>query len=257
MRDFGVEHDGRDAGQVIDARLRHGCARVGAQDQGGVDVSANEQVDRREFARVEARVAAAEIDAERDSRWSSASPCRPGDIAVSAHGHGDELCEGIHLGGERQDGGGVHVLAAGHRQAHAEEDHAEAAALHPVGQVLQLLEREARLGDKLRVHGLALDEGRSVVRTSKSLPGRICRKMSTRLSLGVSRISTSTIVRPLRPLGTNFPFCVSVYLVKCRGWHSAGIAAPVDDEVGPVLDFAERAGHLATQLGGDFRGTVS
>ncbi len=35
------------------------------------------------------------------------------------------------------------------------------------------------------------------------------------------------------------------------------VAAPVDDEVGPVLDFAQRAGHLATQLGGDLGWTVS
>jgi len=45
---------------------------------------------------------------------------------------------------------------------------------------------------------------------------------SAAFALGVSRMSTSTIVRPLRPFGTNFPFCVSVYFVKCRGWHSAG-----------------------------------
>ena len=36
-------------------------------------------------------------------------------------------------------------------------------------------------------------------------------------------MSTRTIVRPLRPLGTNLPFCVRVYLVKCLGWHSAGL----------------------------------
>ena len=47
--------------------------------------------------------------------------------------------------------------------------------------------------------------------------------MSAALALGVSRMSTRTIVRPLRPLGTNLPFWVSVYLVKCRGWHSAGL----------------------------------
>ena len=35
------------------------------------------------------------------------------------------------------------------------------------------------------------------------------------------------------------------------------VAAPVDDEVGPVLDFAQRAGHLTAQLGGDLGGAVS
>ena len=47
--------------------------------------------------------------------------------------------------------------------------------------------------------------------------------MSAALTLGVSRMSTRTIVRPLRPFGTNFPFGISAYFVKCRGWHSAGL----------------------------------
>src|SRR5205823_10329586 len=35
------------------------------------------------------------------------------------------------------------------------------------------------------------------------------------------------------------------------------VAAPVDDEVGPVLDFAERTRDFTTQLGGDLCWTVS
>ena len=68
-----------------------------------------------------------------------------------------------------------------------------------------------------------LTRARRVVRTSKSLPGRIWRKRSAAFALGVSRMSTRTMVRPLRPSGTNLPFWVRVYLVKCRGWHSAGL----------------------------------
>ena len=72
VRHLRVEHDRRNAGQVVDGRLRHRRAGIGAQDQRGVDVAANQQVDRRELARVEARIAAAQVDAERDSRSSSA-----------------------------------------------------------------------------------------------------------------------------------------------------------------------------------------
>jgi hypothetical protein len=36
-----------------------------------------------------------------------------------------------------------------------------------------------------------------------------------------------------------------------------GVAAPVDDEIGSVLDLAQRAGNLAAQLGGYLGGTVS
>ena len=63
---------------------------------------------------------------------------------------------------------------------------------------------------------------RRIVISSKSLPGRTCRKMSAALALFVSRISTSTIVRSLRPRGRNLLFCMMVYFVKWRGWHSAG-----------------------------------
>ena len=40
-------------------RLRHRRARVGAEDQRRVVVAADQQVDRRELARIEARIAAA------------------------------------------------------------------------------------------------------------------------------------------------------------------------------------------------------
>ena len=35
------------------------------------------------------------------------------------------------------------------------------------------------------------------------------------------------------------------------------VAAPINDEVGPIPDLAERARDLAPQLGGDFRWAVS
>ena len=74
-----------------------------------------------------------------------------------------------------------------------------------------------------RFTGRPLTSAIRVVTSSKSLPGWIWRKRSAARALGVSRMSTRTIVRPLRPCGTNLPFWVSVYLVKCRGWHSAGL----------------------------------
>ncbi len=36
-----------------------------------------------------------------------------------------------------------------------------------------------------------------------------------------------------------------------------GVASPVDDKIGSILHFAERARDLTTQLGGDFGGAVS
>jgi len=43
------------------------------------------------------------------------------------------------------------------------------------------------------------------------------------------------MVRPLRPLGTNLPFWVRVYLVKCAGGIPPD-CRPIDDEVRSVLD---------------------
>ena len=55
-----VEHDRRNPRQVLDRRLRHRRARVGAEDERRVAVAADQQVDGRELARVEARIAAVE-----------------------------------------------------------------------------------------------------------------------------------------------------------------------------------------------------
>src|SRR5262249_27942466 len=96
---------------------------------------------------------------------------------------------------------------------------------------------------------------RRTVISSKSLPGRIWRKRSAALALGVSRISTRTIVRSLRPRGVNLPFWEGV-LREMSGMAFRRVAAPVDHEVGAVLDFTNRAGPLPAQLGGDFRWPV-
>ena len=69
---LGSSDDGRDAGQVVDGGLRHGRPGIGAENQGGVVVAAQQQVHGRVFARVEARVTAAQVDAERVAGASSA-----------------------------------------------------------------------------------------------------------------------------------------------------------------------------------------
>jgi len=71
--------------------------------------------------------------------------------------------------------------------------------------------------------GCPLMSARRIVISSKSFPGRIWRKMSAALALFVSRMSTNTMVRSFRPRGKNLLFCMMVYLVKCLGWHSAGL----------------------------------
>ena len=57
-----------------------------------------QQVDGREFARVEPRIAAAQVDSERIARAPAHHHVRTGDVAVAAHRHGHELGEGVQLG---------------------------------------------------------------------------------------------------------------------------------------------------------------
>src|SRR5688500_5518160 len=65
VRHLGIEHDGRNAREVIDRRLRHGGAGVGAEDQRRVVVAADQQVDGRELPGIEHRKTARQADPER------------------------------------------------------------------------------------------------------------------------------------------------------------------------------------------------
>ena len=57
MGHLGIQHDRGNARQMIDARLRHRRARVGAEHERGVVVPADDQIDRRELSGIEARIA--------------------------------------------------------------------------------------------------------------------------------------------------------------------------------------------------------
>ena len=102
VRDVRVQHDGRNPLQVIDRRLRHRCARVGPDDEGRVAIAANQHVDRGELARIIARIAAIERDAERKAGLPAHDHVGPGHVAVAAHRHGDELREGVHFRGQHR-----------------------------------------------------------------------------------------------------------------------------------------------------------
>ena len=71
VRHLRIEHDGRRPLEVLDRRLRHRRARIGAEHERRVVVAAHQHVDRRELSGIEAGIAAAQIDAERIARSSS------------------------------------------------------------------------------------------------------------------------------------------------------------------------------------------
>src|SRR6185503_7601839 len=61
----------------------------------------------------------------------------------------------------------------------------------------------------------------------------------------------------LAPFGNELALLGDGVLAEMPRMAFRRVAAPVDDEVRPVLDFAQRARDLATQLGGYFSGAVS
>src|SRR6185436_11853853 len=61
----------------------------------------------------------------------------------------------------------------------------------------------------------------------------------------------------LAALGDELAFLGNGVLAEVPRMALRRVAAPVNDEVSPVLDFAQRARDLATQLGGYLSGAVS
>ena len=105
--------------------------------------------------------------------------------------------------------------------------------------------------------GWSFISARIVVQSSKSLPGLMMSAMSAALAEGVSRMSMVIIVRPLRPSRDELALLGDGVLAEMPRMALRRVPAPVDDEVRPVLDFAQRARDLATQLGGYLSGAVS
>ena len=72
---------------MIDRRLRHRRAGVGAEDQRRVVVPAHQQIDRGELSRVEARVSARQIDADFADVFEVKARSMPPRLAVLRHPH--------------------------------------------------------------------------------------------------------------------------------------------------------------------------
>ena len=96
--------------------------------------------------------------------------------------------------------------------------------LHPVDQILELVDRQPGLRNALFVHRLVLDES---AQRGQDLEVLARPNLEEDVGgLGAGRLAD--VHQDHRPalaamLGTNLPFWVRVYLVKCRGWHSAGL----------------------------------
>ena len=124
-------------------------------------------------------------------------------------------------------------------------------------EVLQLLDRQAGLRDALAVHRLVLDERAQRGHDLEVLAGpdleEDVRGLGARRFADVHQDHRSA----LASLGHELALLGERVLGEMPRMAFRRIAAPVDDEVRPVLDFAQRARDLATQLGGYFSGAVS
>ena len=250
VRDVRVDGDRRHRRHGVDGRSGHGGSGIRGEDEHRVDLAAREQVDARELAGVVAWVPAAEVDAERVAREPARDRVGAGHVAVSAQRHGDETRVVVELHPEREDRERVVVLAAGHGETHAEEHGSVARRLHALSQVSELLERESCLGETLGVHLVALDQcdqgGEGVeVPAGPDLQEEVGRLGARRgPDVDTDQRPALATLRHVLPLGHG-RVTGDVARVALHG-----VGAPVDDEVGPVLDLAERRLRPASQLGG-------
>ena len=175
---------------------------------------------------------------------------------MSPHRHGNELRVGVQLGRERQDRHGIHVLAARHRQSHAEKQHAETSLLQFGRQILQLFDAHTGFCHQLRVHRLVLNQraGRSGPRNPSTDESAEIRPRRWTSWFHVCRPRPRS--GPCDPAAGTSPSANRV--AREVPWMALrGIASPIHNRVGPIFHFAERATHLATQLGGHLRWAVS
>ncbi len=176
---------------------------------------------------------------------------------MAAHRHADELRECVQLRREVQDRSRVHVLAAGHRKTHAEKDHAEPGAFHPVGDILKAVQAQAGLRDQRPVDRLVFDQGAKRCGNLEILPGSNLQKnvggLCARRLANINQHHRAVLAAARQKLALLHDRVLGeVPRVALRR-----VAPPVDDEVRPVLDLTQRARDLATQLGGYLSGAVS
>ena len=122
---------------------------------------------------------------------------------------------------------------------------------------LMLLEGQADFGDARLVHGLVLDQ-RPQRRADLEVLARLDLQEDVgRLGAGRFADVDEDHRAALAALGDELALLGERVLAEVPRMAFRRVAAPVDDEVRPVLDFAQRARDLATQLGGYFSGAVS
>ncbi len=257
VRNVGVKHDGRNPLQVIDRRLGHRPPGIGANNECGITVATYEDIDGGELTRIVTRIAAIETDPE----WEPGLP--PHDhigaryIPVASHRHGNKFGKGIHLGCEREQCRAIHMFSTRHREPHAEEHAAELSTLHAGHQIVECFTRDAGLGNLCVGHVLFFDQG-----PENGDQLEIFAWSHLQEDVGsLHAFGFADIDQHHGAIFTSFGQELALLHERVFGEVSrmtlGRIAAPVDDEVGSLFHFTERARYLATQLSGDFGRAMS
>ena len=238
---------------MLDRRLGEIVGRVARDDQGRIGLAPGEQVHRGELTRIEAGIAAAEVDAERESGLPGHDVVRAGHVAVAAHRLRHPVGELVEIGGERQQRARIEVPAPVHREPHPEQENPETAALHAGDQILQDREGHARP---------PLDRGIDLASLDQSTQRPQHLEIAARLHLDedVGRRSAGSTPHVHEHDGAVFPPVGDEHALwghrvarEEPGVRLRRVAAPEHDEVGPVLDLTEGGGALAHALESDPR----
>ena len=149
------------------------------------------------------------------------------------------------------------MLAPRHRQSHAKEHAAKLRLLHPRDEIRTLFQRHASLRNSFRTDFLILDH-----RTQDRDQFKVLTRTNLQEDVGgfgaLRRADINQHDRPILPaIGQELALGHQRVLRKMPGVALRGIASPVNNKIASVLHFTERTSDFATQLGSDFRGTVS
>lgn len=131
------------------------------------------------------------------------------------------------------------MFAAGHGQAHAEEEDAETGGFHALGQVLQLFQGEAGLRHRGGIHRLPFDQSPQGGEDLEILAGPNLQKNVRGLGTGSFPNIDQDHCAVLTPAGSEFPLLGQRVTGEVPGMALCRVASPIDDQVGPIFDFPQ------------------
>ncbi len=229
--------------------------RIAADHENGVGLAALQDIHGRVLTRVEARIAARQVDGAGITGLPGHDVLGARQIAGAAHRHANEACVRVHVADQSQKSITVQARPWPTREPRAEEDHTVLRLFHAVHESMPGRKRSAggRL-DAGRVELDPLDERPQGPKNVEILLGldrneKISLKGAARsVNVNDNAVAVSASVRHERAVGREAIPAEVARVALGR------IGAPEDDEVAAVLDLAQGASDFTDFLEGDDRG---